>query len=109
MHEGLHHHEKRKKTMMGVPLTQTFWKGVLDVAIYPIGGLSLILTLPQVYEVWVLHKVDGISLITWSMWTLSSFFWCAYGAVHKATAIMFMQIGWIVLYTMVITGVLIFR
>lgn len=105
-HVPIKTHLKKQRARLGVPLDRTFWTGVLEVAIYPIGGLSLLLTIPQVYDVWVLKHVDGISLITWSMWTVSSFFWFMYGAIHKAKAVMFMQVGWIILYVLVISGVL---
>lgn len=106
-HEPVRHHVRRAKIEKGMSLATTFWSRVIDVAIYPIGGLSLVLTIPQVYEVWVVKNVEGISLITWSMWTVSSLFWLMYGVVHKARAVAIMQIGWISLYILVIVGVLV--
>jgi uncharacterized protein with PQ loop repeat len=108
-HEPISRRVEDKKLRKGEPLTQTFWTGVLDVAIYPVGALSLILTLPQVYDVWVLHEVAGVSVITWSMWTISSIVWVLYGIAHRAAAIVFMQICWITLYLLVISGTFIFR
>lgn len=108
-HEPVKTQLKKKRERKGIPLNRTFWTGVLDVAIYPIGGLSLLLTIPQVYHVWVLKQTEGIELITWSMWALSSIFWFMYGMVHRAKAVMFMQVGWFILYVLIIVGVLVNR
>ncbi len=107
-HVPIRSHLKKKRAAEGTPLKTTFWTGVLDVVIYPIGGLSLLLTIPQVYHVWVRKETEGIELITWSMWTVSSCFWLMYGIVHKATAIALMQVGWLILYILIIAGVLAF-
>lgn len=108
-HAPINTHLKRQRAAKGIPLRRTFWSAFIDAAIYPIGTLSLLLTIPQVYDVWVLKQTEGVALITWSMWTVSSFFWLVYGVFHRAHAIVIMQVGWIVLNLLVIMGVLIFR
>jgi len=104
-HGTLKHHLKRKRAENGSSLKKTFWVGVLDVIIYPIGFASLAMALPQAYQVWILGKTDGVSLMTWASWAVFSLFWIAYASVHKARALLTMQIGWFFVHMLVAIGI----
>jgi uncharacterized protein with PQ loop repeat len=101
------HHLKRQRAKEGVPLKSTFWAGVIDTLIYPIGFLGVLMALPQAYSVWILGQTEGVSLITWASWSLFSIVWILYGVIHKANAIIFIQSSWLVMHLAVALGILV--
>lgn len=103
---ALKHHQKRARALKGLPLVENWVTRVIDVIIYPIGTISLLMTLPQAYEIWILGKTDGVSLLTWATWTFISVFWVLYGVVHKAKPLIFIHGGWFFMNGLVALGIL---
>jgi len=101
------HHHKRKLREQGIDPVRTPLARFIDVAIYPIGVASLLMALPQAYEVWVHQNVVGVSIYTWGLWTVFSLFWITYGYVHKNWLIFFMNVGWFVLHGFILIGTVI--
>ena len=99
------HHHKRKRKERGLPARQSPVVRFIDVAIYPVAFTSLVMTLPQVYEVWVLTDVSGVSIITWSAWAVISLFWVAYGYVHKNNLLLYLHTGAFLIQSSVAIGV----
>jgi uncharacterized protein with PQ loop repeat len=49
---------------------------------YLLGGLSIftmVMTIPQVFTVWIGHQTAGVSLISWSAYLISALVWFWYG------------------------------
>lgn len=90
----------------GIPLVDTRWTRIIDIIIYPIGTISLLMTLPQAYEIWILGNVEGVSMMTWTAWTIISIFWVLYGIAHNARALVFMHSGWFLMNGLVALGLL---
>ena len=103
---SLKHHLKRKRAEKGISLRKTFWTGVIDVLIYPIGFAGVAIALPQAYDIWILGKTDGVSLITWGSWSVFSLVWIAYASIHKAKALLAVQICWFFMHTLVAVGII---
>lgn len=101
------HHFKRKRSENGATLKRTFWVGVIDTVIYPIGFISVLMASPQVYDVWVMGQTEGVSLITWASWTVISVAWFLYGLVHRAYALMFIHTSWFFMHLAVTLGILV--
>ena len=55
----------------------------LERVVLMIAVLEPAMTLPQVYEIWVKHQVGGVSLITWSFFTVAAATWLIYGVSIK--------------------------
>ncbi|MBY0110508.1 hypothetical protein K2Y00_00655 [Patescibacteria group bacterium] len=106
MHVATSHHHKRKHKEKGLPLNESRLARFIDIVIYPIGAASLLMALPQAYEVWVHQNVVGVSLATWGLWTIFSLFWITYGYVHKNRVIFYMNIGWFVLQGFISIGII---
>lgn len=104
---ALKHHQKRARMLGGTPLVNNWVTKIIDVIIYPIGTVSLLMTLPQAYEVWILGHVEGVSLISWASWTVISVFWVIYGLAHKAKALVFIHGGWFFMNGLVALGILV--
>ena len=59
------------------------WKNFLDKLIYLVGVSGPIMTLPQLYKIWIEQNASGVSLVSWSWYLIIAFIWSLYGIVHK--------------------------
>jgi uncharacterized protein with PQ loop repeat len=76
-----------------------------------IGGMSIftmLMTIPQVLTVWVGHQAAGVSLWTWGTYFFSAILWLWYGIRKRDKNIYLPCIGWIVLDSAVIAGVVMY-
>ena len=67
---------------------------------------TLLMTVPQVLTIWISRRAAGVSLLSWSAYLLSAVFWLTYGIRKHDRNIYLPCIGWIVLDSAVILGVL---
>ena len=67
-----------------------------------------LMTLPQVYEVWVRHQTAGVSLITWIFFTIAAATWLVYGITIKNTPLIVSGSLWVLLESFVVVGLLIY-
>ena len=82
---------------------------MLDQMIYFVALVGPIMTLPQVYEIWVERSFQGVSLWTWASYLTIDFVWFYYGLVHRDRAILFAYTLWIIVNSMVVIGLLMCR
>ena len=78
-----------------------------DRLTYVTGILLPILTIPQAYSVLVDKSTDGVSLVTWSFYLLSSTLFAIYGIVHKEKLLMVTYIPFVVVEAAIVIGILI--
>ena len=109
--QGLHHHLVRKRIhAKHEPYPHPDrWKRYVDEAIYPIGVLAPLLTVPQLLEVWISKEAAGLSLLTWSSWTFFSAFWIIYGIMHKEKPIIISNIAWLLIELGVVAGIILYN
>jgi uncharacterized protein with PQ loop repeat len=90
---GLHHAHTRKRIHQKNETfpSQDKLKNMLDKAMYFIGALAPIMTIPQVYKIWIEKSGESISLLSWGTYTLVSLFWVLYGIVHKEKLLIFIH------------------
>lgn len=69
---------------------------IMDKFIFLIALIWPILTIPQVWMVWVEQNAWWISLFTWTAYVVSPSLWLVYGIIHKEKAIIFSNILWII-------------
>ncbi len=55
----------------------------LDKFTYLSGLLLPVMTLPQVYDIWVSGKTDGVSALTWGLYTGVSLLFLTFGLRHR--------------------------
>ncbi len=79
-------------------------KKIMDKLIYGIALIWPILTIPQVWMVWVDKNAAWLSLFTWTAYVVSPTLWLIYGIIHKERAIIFSNILWIIVDIAVLTG-----
>jgi len=98
-----HYHERLRRAELAV---EAPWVKKLDKMMYVIGTLGLIMTLPQVYEIWVNHNASGVSAISWISYFIFSICWLFYGIAHRERVIIFTQFFWVLLNALIAIGAL---
>lgn len=107
---GLHHFEKRKrihKKHEPYPHPDRF-KRFMDRAIYVVGVALPLSSITQVTAIWIEGNAAGVSLFTWTAFLAAAIFWLIYGFMHREKPIIIMNILWIIMQVLVISGVLIY-
>jgi uncharacterized protein with PQ loop repeat len=77
-----------------------------------VGSLSIvtmIMTIPQVLTIWIGHQAAGVSVLSWSTYFASAVVWFWYGLQRHDKRIYLPCIGWMLLDSAVIMGVLFAR
>jgi hypothetical protein len=69
---------------------------------------TMLMTIPQVFTIWVGRQAAGVSLLTWSAYLASAILWFWFGLQKQDKNIYLPCIGWIVLDIAVIVGVFIY-
>ena len=98
----LHHLRRRKKHTSSKNHSSSF----LDHFIYLAAFAGPIMTIPQVYDVWI-KKQLSINTITWESYLVIGVVWLCYGIVHKVKPIIFSNILGIITTGLVVLGALV--
>lgn len=109
--EPIHHYHVRKRVhhwYETYPHPGAFKRGV-DRAVYFVGVLGPLMTLPQLYNIWFEHQTEGVSLTTWISYAFISSFWLLYGSLHNEKPIIVTQISWLTIHILVITGIFLYK
>ena len=69
---------------------------------------SMLMTIPQVWTIWIGHQAAGVSLLSWSAYLLSAGLWFWYGLRKRDRNIYLPCIGWIGLDCAVIVGAMLY-
>ena len=105
--EGLRHHLRTRIHKKHKPhLHSVKWKGFIDHAIYVVGLIGPIMTIPQLTKIWVEKNASGVSAISWSAYIVVAIFWILYGIAHKEKPLIVISSIWIVLEVFIVVGTL---
>ncbi len=77
-----------------------------------LGGLSIftmLMTIPQVFAIWISHVASGVSLVSWGAYLISAVVWLWYGLWRRDKNIYLPCVGWILLDSAVLIGALVYR
>jgi uncharacterized protein with PQ loop repeat len=69
---------------------------------------TMVMTIPQVWTIWVSHQAAGVSALSWGAYLVSAALWLAYGLERHDRTIYLPCIGWIALDAAVIIGALLY-
>ncbi len=69
---------------------------------------TMLMTLPQVWIIWVGHQAAGVSLLSWGAYLLSALLWFWYGLRKGDRNIYLACLGWVGLDVAVIAGAVIY-
>jgi uncharacterized protein with PQ loop repeat len=67
--------------------------------------VTMLMTIPQVWVIWIDHEAAGVSLLSWSAYLFSAVLWFWHGLRQGDKNIYFACLGWIALDIGVIAGV----
>jgi uncharacterized protein with PQ loop repeat len=71
-------------------------------------AFTLLMTIPQVWTIWVNHQAAGVSVLSWSAYLFSAVLWFWYG-LHKRDINLYLPcVGWIGLDAAVIAGAVVY-
>ena len=69
---------------------------------------TMLMTIPQVLTIWFGHQAAGVSLVSWSAYLASAVLWFWFGIQKNDKNIYLPCVGWMVLDSAVIIGVIIY-
>ncbi|MBE0416813.1 MAG: hypothetical protein IBX63_03520 [Coriobacteriia bacterium] len=80
---------------------------LLERAVFGVGMINPLTAIPQLYQIWELHAVGGLSLFTVGAALLMSVLWTAYGALTRQTALWATSLVWIGMNGATVAGVIV--
>ncbi len=110
MTQPLHHFHRRKRIYRkheAYP-SRNKWKRLMDKLIFAVGVLGPIMTIPQLFKIFVERNAAGLSFVTFISYLILNFFWLAYGIMHREKPIIMMFVAWIILNIIIIAGIIIY-
>ena len=110
MFKGWHHLHRRKRIhVKHEPYPHPdVWKNRMDRMMIFIGMMGPIMAIPQLFAIWVDKTASGVSPITWSAFLVLAVVWLIYGLMHKAKPIITTYTAWIIMNSLIVTGVLLY-
>lgn len=107
MHLG-HQHKMYRRKHPRIPLKSIFAVATLDTLAYAVSFLSIAFTLDQVRIIYFEYNAQGVSLVSWLFYTVSSVVWLQYGRVHKERILIITNAVWLVINMLIVVGILIY-
>ncbi len=81
----------------------------LERALNVFSVVTMVMTVPQVFTIWIGGNASGVSLVSWSSYLLAACLWFIYGVQKHDKTIYLACIGWILLDAAIVVGVVIYR
>ena len=69
--------------------------------------VTMLMTVPQVLNIWIDGNAGGVSMVSWSAYLVSACLWLVYGLKKHDKTIYLACIGWIVLDAAIVAGVMV--
>jgi uncharacterized protein with PQ loop repeat len=80
--------------------------GALDKVLPVLSVFTMVMTVPQVWSVWVDGNVNGVSLLSWGAYLVSACLWLVHGLQRRDKTIWVACVGWVLLDAAVVAGIL---
>ena len=100
-----HHHAYRRK--LHKHKKSSGLVSLVDKSVYIFSLFAVAANVPQLLNIWVSKNTDGVSLISWTGFLIGSVFWLWYGALHKETPIIFINLLLILVQSGIVLGLLV--
>lgn len=82
---------------------------LIDKILSPLAVIAPFFTLPQLYEVWILKRVAGVSSLSWFLMGLMSVLWFWHAVKHKDRILMANTLLMVLFNFAISIGVIIFN
>ena len=99
--------KRRSHTLEPYP-ARTVWKRWLDRAVYAVGVIGPIMSLPQILLIYGGRNAAGVAPESWLMWALLDIPWIIYGFVHREYPIVITYTLWLVCNSLIFVGALLY-
>jgi uncharacterized protein with PQ loop repeat len=106
MHFGRQHFYSRLRRSPAAALRRR--ERIMDALVYAVSLLGPLFTLDQAAKIWVEHNAQGVSALTWGFYTVSACVWLAYGIVHRQKVIIFANVLWVVINSVIALGIVLY-
>lgn len=103
--QAIHHHHRRKRK---TDSTRKRLIELFDKSIYAAGAIALLMTIPQVLNIWVDQNTAGVSLTTWATYAILHFFWIGYAILHKAKPLLIVYSTGFIINALIVVGLLLY-
>ena len=110
MFKGLHHFHRRKRIYQNhepYPHPNRL-KNTMDKMIYIVGLSGPVMSIPQLFNIWIDKNTSGVSRITWVAFLIIAMFWLMYGILHREKPIIMTYTGWIIMDALIIIGIMLY-
>jgi len=97
------HHQIRIKHLSNVQRKRLIKRSVLAIAV-----IEPLMTLPQVYQIWVMKQAEGVSGLTWGLYLIAAVIWLLYGLQLKDKPIIISSILWLFFESAVVVGTILY-
>ncbi|MFH0776652.1 MAG: PQ-loop domain-containing transporter [Patescibacteria group bacterium] len=108
-HPLYHLYRQKKLVKLRRPLFPERWVKILDKIAMLVAILGPIFTLPQIYKIYALQNVEGLSLISWGSYLVFNIPMLLYGIVHCEKMITRMYFLWILVNGSIVAGIILFH
>ena len=79
----------------------------LEKILRSLSVITMLMTIPQVYTVWLGDGPSGVSLVSWVSYLVSAVLWFVYGLRKNDKTIYLACIGWVALDAAIVAGVVV--
>jgi len=80
----------------------------LEKVLRGLSVVTMLMTVPQVLTIWVGRDASGVSLVSWASYLFAACLWFVYGLQKRDKTIYLACIGWILLDSAVVIGVVMY-
>jgi len=92
----------------GIPRDATASEAWLRRLLGGMSAFTLLMTVPQVWTIWIGHHAAGVSIPSWSAYLVSAVLWFWYGVRKGDLNVYLPCIGWIGLDLAIIAGAVVY-
>ncbi len=85
------------------------FKRFIDKAIYFVGLAAVIISIPQLLQIWIGKDATGVSFITWFAYLFIEILWITYGFIHKLKPIILAYISIFIVDTLIVIGIVLYN
>src|SRR3989339_1535954 len=103
---GLHHAHQRKRIHLKHEISPhpDRWIHFMDRAIYVVGVIGPLMSIPQIVKIWGEQNAAGVSLVSWLAFLIHSLFWLGYGILHREKPIIVAYCLWVTFNFLIVLG-----
>ena len=83
-------------------------KKLIRRSVLAMAVIEPIMTLPQVYQIWINKQAEGVSGLTWGFYIIAAVVWLLYGLQIKDKPLIISSVLWIFMEIAIVVGTIIY-